>query len=535
MNNPDDMLITGVDASGNKRTILVNADGSLVTTGGSGGGGGGGATAAEIKTAIETATNLDGVEGSLGGINGLTEGISDAIGTSSDLKVFDPNADATLMSLTKGQLGWLEDILNVLNTNNVLFNRVDEALGMSDNSVASSDTGTFSLIQLIKRLLSVKLPSTLGKKTSSTSFSVTLSNDEIVPVSGVTGNTANVLSSASSVTSFMSVVNVSNYENIIINTSTITNGTLTIQSSNDVNTPVWENIEGINSATGLVETSLSANSSYIVPVRFYAIRLLFTPAGTGSVGTVRFYYMRGNIDTISQAKSLIELKSILAKIPDLVDDKIPVTSINYLSGFNVVDRTTTGTFYEGLIPQSKSLVFQVTGDFTATNIITQSRIGSTFDYETIDIYSVKKRDWVSSVTEAGIYVVPNNAEAIKIELTAIFTGTVSFDYILRDDNLISYKQTLKQSYFDSSTVNVSSSSGATFYNPTSDLKKVIFTNNSTNTVFFDFTSSVSSSSYIFKLEPGDTFIDEGENINKDATYFAVANTATSAVRVARWF
>ena len=378
MNNPDDMLITGVDASGNKRTILVNADGSLVTTGGSGGGGGGGATAAEIKTAIETATNLDGVEGSLGGINGLTEGISDAIGTSSDLKVFDANADATLMSLIKGQLGWLEDILNVLNTNNVLFNRVDEALGTSDSSVASSDTGTFSLIQLIKRLLSVKLP-------------------------------------------------------------------------------------------------------------------------------------------------------------DAISGKIPVTSINYLSGFTTVDRTTTGTFYEGVIPQSKSLVFQVTGDFTATNIITQSRIGSTFDYETIDIYSVKKRDWVSSVTEAGIYVVPNNAEAIKIELTAIFTGTVSFDYILRDDNLISYKQTLKQSYFDSSTVNVSSSSGATFYVPTTNIKKVVFTNNSTNTVFFDFTSSVSSSNFIFKLEPGDTFIDEGENINKDATYFAVANTATSAVRVARWF
>jgi hypothetical protein len=290
----------------------------------------------------------------------------------------------------------------------------------------------------------------------------------------------------------------------------------------------------IISGDPVIFTGTAVQRRFVFDKRFVFIRLNCTIATSGTLNF--FFHDNGtpSANTVAIAQTNKTLSSIEAKLPALVSGELPVTSINYLTGFNVVDRTTTGTFYEGSIPQSKSLVFQVTGNFTATNIIAQSRIGSVFSYETIDVYDVKNRDWVSSIIEAGIYIVPNNAEMVKIELTAIAGGTVSFDYILRDDNLVSYKQTSKQSYFDSFNVNVPSGSGATFYDPTLDLKKLIFTNNSANTVFFDFTSSVSSSVYIFKLEPGETFIDEGENINKDATYYAVANNATSAVRVARW-
>lgn len=55
---------------------------------------------------------------------------------------------------------------------------MDEALGGTADAAATSDVGTFSLIALVKRLLSVKLPSTLGAKTAANSFSVTLSTDD---------------------------------------------------------------------------------------------------------------------------------------------------------------------------------------------------------------------------------------------------------------------------------------------------------------------------------------------------------------------
>ncbi|MER8560195.1 hypothetical protein [Mesorhizobium sp. M0578] len=60
------------------------------------------------------------------------------------------------------------------------------SLGAAADAAASSDAGTFSLISLFKRLLSVKLPSTLGPKTGANSFSVTLSSDDDVLIGGLT-------------------------------------------------------------------------------------------------------------------------------------------------------------------------------------------------------------------------------------------------------------------------------------------------------------------------------------------------------------
>ncbi|RWE57853.1 MAG: hypothetical protein EOS24_18460 [Mesorhizobium sp.] len=63
---------------------------------------------------------------------------------------------------------------------------MDEALGGTADAAATSDVGTFSLIALVKRLLSVKLPSTLGAKTAANSFSVTLSTDDDALLGSVT-------------------------------------------------------------------------------------------------------------------------------------------------------------------------------------------------------------------------------------------------------------------------------------------------------------------------------------------------------------
>lgn len=59
------------------------------------------------------------------------------------------------------------------------------SLGAAADSAASSDSGTFSLIALFKRLLG-KFPSSLGTKTAANSFSVTLSSDDDVLIGSLT-------------------------------------------------------------------------------------------------------------------------------------------------------------------------------------------------------------------------------------------------------------------------------------------------------------------------------------------------------------
>lgn len=64
----------------------------------------------------------------------------------------------------------------------------NDHLGLSADASASSDTGTFSLIALVKRLLAkftTQLPATLGQKTGANSLAVVVANDQsAVPVSG---------------------------------------------------------------------------------------------------------------------------------------------------------------------------------------------------------------------------------------------------------------------------------------------------------------------------------------------------------------
>lgn len=66
MNNPTEIFVCGIDASGNKRYVLVDTTGALITSGGGGGGGGSGITEAQVQAAIENAINdgipVEGVE-----------------------------------------------------------------------------------------------------------------------------------------------------------------------------------------------------------------------------------------------------------------------------------------------------------------------------------------------------------------------------------------------------------------------------------------------------------------------------------------
>lgn len=68
---------------------------------------------------------------------------------------------------------------NTLRTISASDDLVVSQIGATNASAATSDTGTFALIPLVKRLLSVKLPLVLGSTTAANSFPVTLSTDGI--------------------------------------------------------------------------------------------------------------------------------------------------------------------------------------------------------------------------------------------------------------------------------------------------------------------------------------------------------------------
>lgn len=78
------------------------------------------------------------------------------------------------------------------------------AAGAKADSAASTDTGTFSLIALVKRLLSkltTQLPASLGSTTASASLPVVIASDQAAvasKVAGVATNTAVSLASGSS-------------------------------------------------------------------------------------------------------------------------------------------------------------------------------------------------------------------------------------------------------------------------------------------------------------------------------------------------
>lgn len=86
----------------------------------------------------------------------------------------------------------------------------DAALGATDDAAASSDSGTFSLIALVKRLLG-KLPASLGAKAPTASLSTVPAAGTLTSRSGAitTGGTAQQLAAANADRMGFSVQNLS--------------------------------------------------------------------------------------------------------------------------------------------------------------------------------------------------------------------------------------------------------------------------------------------------------------------------------------
>lgn len=80
--------------------------------------------------------------------------------------------------IEKNAWGANNAINQVDDTNAARFPVGGSAIGNPDDASAGTDTGTFSLISLVKRLLSIKLPATLGSKTAATSLSITTATDD---------------------------------------------------------------------------------------------------------------------------------------------------------------------------------------------------------------------------------------------------------------------------------------------------------------------------------------------------------------------
>jgi len=135
---------------------VVNLAGADISAGG--GGGGGDASAANQATQI-TAANLTNTE--IGALNETA-----------------PASDTA----SAGVNGRLQRVAQNLTS-------IFGGTGAAADAAASSDTGTFSLIALVKRLLqkvTAQLPASLGAKTSAASLSVVPASDAVVPTGSKT-------------------------------------------------------------------------------------------------------------------------------------------------------------------------------------------------------------------------------------------------------------------------------------------------------------------------------------------------------------
>lgn len=145
-----------------------------------------------------------------------------------------------------GALGEIDTDLDTMNTtlNNSLTaeQATAAALGAPADVAAASDTGTFSLLSLFKRLL-IKFPASLGTKTSSASLSVTLSSD------GVMGSTtdaaaASDTSAASHISLFKRLLS-----KIPVIGQQLGSASMSVTPSKDQD-PIFDNANGTKIAVG---------------------------------------------------------------------------------------------------------------------------------------------------------------------------------------------------------------------------------------------------------------------------------------------
>jgi hypothetical protein len=272
---------------------------NAVLDSGGGGGGGSGATAAEIKTAIETASNLDGFES--------------AIGSPSSLKVTDSNAVANLISLVKGLQAFQEDILN--NTA-----QLGSTIGTIDDLPTAGDADAGTFISLFKRLLAVKLPTSLGQKPSANSFPVVLSSDFTIgkpPDLTVTNTSTTLLLATTDITDYSSL-------SLQIPPGAPFSATIQVRGGNTISDLI--NVNVVNS-NGVVQKNITSSGIYQIPKSFKFIRIEVNS------------YMSGTITSTFSATNLTSpitpsVKSLNFDSPGIVTATVG-TSASTIAGANL--------------------------------------------------------------------------------------------------------------------------------------------------------------------------------------------------------
>ncbi len=164
----------------------------------------------------------------------------------------------------------------------------DPGVGLPTDAVATTDTGNFSLVSLVKRSLTrwttffTLFPASLGQKAKAESLAVTLSNENVQDyfLTGPATQTAtvnNILTNPSGTDG----LDCTGYRSFCIQVvSTGTGGTFIFEGSNSLTTN-FQAIPVSNQATGAITTSaITATASQI-----------------GYIGTVNFRYLRLRIVT----------------------------------------------------------------------------------------------------------------------------------------------------------------------------------------------------------------------------------------------
>lgn len=167
-----------------------------------------------------------------------------------------------------------------------------------------------------------------------------------------------------------------------------------------------------------------------------------------------------------------------------------------------------------------------------------------------DLETILTNIFNNNGTEGSIATGIDNAQAFNVfglrDETTASSDTGAFSLLQLFKRLLSVKLpnsvdgripvslSSSQTFFSTTTSNVPSGSPLTFFVPNVNLTKLIIANPSPNTVYFGFSNAVSPTNYAFALSTGDVYIDEGANINKDATYYAIAANDLSTVTITQW-
>lgn len=243
---------------------LVDADGNLIDLGG---GSGGDASAANQELEIATLGNPNDNPAHFGdeaNIIQLLKAISAVLGD-----IF-PNQDS---------LGTIQSYISSLNSNITTLN--DYSIGNNYNPAATTDTGDATLNSLLKRLLSIKLPSTIGQKTLNDSLSVGIASNQIVPVSVTDGLFIN---SSRSGAGIIFAQDCTGYQSASIQITAIGSATITYEWSNDDITyyPLLAVDPGAMTAPTSTSTTIGVKTFHL-PGKFFRARISAFTSGTVTV------------------------------------------------------------------------------------------------------------------------------------------------------------------------------------------------------------------------------------------------------------